>query len=321
MMAPRRASRVDRSERVAVFGKTKLCKFNILGVCSKGRECNFAHDASQLHNLPDLAKTRVCKTLISTGQCGNPDCLYAHNKDELREMPSAPEKTPAAERHQSYETAHAAQRPDVSSTLHDPRTLNFALAFGQAHSAQMQDPLMQAMMLQQMAAHLSMQAAMLQAQPSPAQFPAQQRESLQSSEPKARKILVDLSSLTSEPFKSDYKKVAVSAPASLPTDFTFDSFSGKMSPHNLESESLGALATFDVLKQPVGFGDRCETNKKNFQDAPVPQCLQGFTVKNTFLDFQPEQQACGMRAVQTYSGGLTFMTGSDDDDDSDSDNA
>ena len=31
--------------------KTKLCKFNVMGFCTKGRTCNFAHGASELANM------------------------------------------------------------------------------------------------------------------------------------------------------------------------------------------------------------------------------------------------------------------------------
>lgn len=77
----------DKTERIAVFEKTKMCKFHILGVCMKGDACRFAHEKGQLQALPDLQRTKLCKTLINTGQCDNPQCKYAHNKDELRPLP------------------------------------------------------------------------------------------------------------------------------------------------------------------------------------------------------------------------------------------
>lgn len=315
-MAPRRANQVDRSDRVAVFGKTKLCKFHVLGVCSKGTACNFAHEQNQLNHLPDLAKTRICKTLISTGQCSNPDCLYAHSKDELRDMPPAPEKVPAMERRQSHQTSHVAQ-------LHPMP--NFALAFGQGHSTQVQNPLAHAMMLQQMAAQLSMQAAILQAQPSvqpSAQFSAQQREIPRSTEPNGQKIPVELSILTSAPRQPEFTKIADAEPAKIHNIFTPDSTPCQMSPYNLERKRFGCLATFEVFDEPeenfsnsIDFDDKKGMDKKNFQDTLVPQHLPCVTVKNTFLNFHPEHRSDGMRAVQTYSGGLTFMTGQSDDDD------
>lgn len=81
---------VERGERIAVFERTKMCKFHILGVCTKGDNCRFAHDRHELQTLPDLQRTKLCKTLISTGECNNPACRYAHNKEELRPMPAAP---------------------------------------------------------------------------------------------------------------------------------------------------------------------------------------------------------------------------------------
>jgi len=69
---------------VGHFQKTRLCKFNILGVCTKGEQCVFAHGAEELRPLPDLTCTKLCKTLIDTGICADPQCSYAHNKEQLR---------------------------------------------------------------------------------------------------------------------------------------------------------------------------------------------------------------------------------------------
>jgi hypothetical protein len=61
-----------------------MCKFHIMGQCTRGTACVFAHSAAELQPTPDLTRTKLCKTLISTGKCQNPRCTYAHNKDELR---------------------------------------------------------------------------------------------------------------------------------------------------------------------------------------------------------------------------------------------
>jgi hypothetical protein len=90
---PRRARKTKEAqsnvgeERAAVFSKTKMCKFFILGQCTKGHECCFAHDNVELQLPPDLQRTKLCKTLINTGVCKDPNCSYAHNKVELRVVP------------------------------------------------------------------------------------------------------------------------------------------------------------------------------------------------------------------------------------------
>lgn len=96
---PRRGRRADREgskvaadsatreERTAAFSKTKMCKFHLLGVCTRGASCQFAHDREELQPLPDLFRTKLCKTLVSTGSCNDPQCRYAHNPDELRPVP------------------------------------------------------------------------------------------------------------------------------------------------------------------------------------------------------------------------------------------
>lgn len=156
----RRAGRADRSERTAVFGKTKLCKFHILGVCSKGAECNFAHEAVELNQLPDLAKTKVCKALINTGHCDDPECRYAHNKEELRETPSP---DPNSARLRAPAPGEGAMNLPNASSPAGPMNPNYGMVFGQSMNGMPQDPQAQAAVLQQLAAQLSMQAAMIQA--------------------------------------------------------------------------------------------------------------------------------------------------------------
>jgi len=74
----------DKTSRLCQFSKTKMCKFFVLGKCTKGTQCPFAHDSDEIRRLPDLRCTKLCKMLIQTGQCTNPSCSYAHSKEELR---------------------------------------------------------------------------------------------------------------------------------------------------------------------------------------------------------------------------------------------
>jgi len=95
-MAERRRNRVHvdaKSEATALgtgdlFMKTKLCKFQLLGMCTKGGLCPFAHEASEMKPLPDLSRTKLCKTLLHTGTCQNQGCTFAHDKGELRVVTS-----------------------------------------------------------------------------------------------------------------------------------------------------------------------------------------------------------------------------------------
>jgi len=62
-----------------------MCKFNLLGICSKGSACAFAHASDELKSRPDLSRTRLCRVFIQTGHCSNgKKCTFAHSKDELR---------------------------------------------------------------------------------------------------------------------------------------------------------------------------------------------------------------------------------------------
>lgn len=66
------------------FCKTKMCRFELMGMCTKGIECLFAHGVTELKALPDLRCTKLCKQHVETGECTNPVCTYAHSKAELR---------------------------------------------------------------------------------------------------------------------------------------------------------------------------------------------------------------------------------------------
>merc|ERR1719230_2512890 len=74
------------AQRSWPFSKTRMCKFNLLGMCVKGEQCLFAHSTEELQPLPDLSRTKLCKVLIDTGKCEDPECKYAHNKDQLRNV-------------------------------------------------------------------------------------------------------------------------------------------------------------------------------------------------------------------------------------------
>jgi len=70
----------------STFSKTKMCKFNILGKCERGTDCQWAHHASELRAAPDLQCTRLCKQMQSQGHCETPNCTFAHSKEELRKI-------------------------------------------------------------------------------------------------------------------------------------------------------------------------------------------------------------------------------------------
>lgn len=79
-----KGDKAGQPTRAWQFSKTKMCKFNLIGMCAKGEQCQFAHAAPELRSLPDLSCTKLCPTLIQTGSCDRKGCNYAHAKDELR---------------------------------------------------------------------------------------------------------------------------------------------------------------------------------------------------------------------------------------------
>ncbi|CAE8641189.1 unnamed protein product [Polarella glacialis] len=74
-------------ERAAAFMKTKMCKFYLLGQCTRGPSCQFAHNKFDLQPLPDLFRTKLCQELLAKGHCDDQYCRFAHNKEELRNAP------------------------------------------------------------------------------------------------------------------------------------------------------------------------------------------------------------------------------------------
>lgn len=65
--------------------KTRMCKFSILGKCSRGDKCNFAHTANDLQPQPDFYRTRPCLAILKSGWCRDGDaCKYAHSMEDIR---------------------------------------------------------------------------------------------------------------------------------------------------------------------------------------------------------------------------------------------
>eukprot|EP00971_Amphidinium_carterae_P096883 1918014-Amphidinium_carterae.1 len=74
----------DASNCSGLFHKTKLCKFNVIGACSKGSSCTFAHGAFEMQPMPDFHCTKLCPALLELGVCSNASCGFAHDSAEIR---------------------------------------------------------------------------------------------------------------------------------------------------------------------------------------------------------------------------------------------
>lgn len=69
----------------AQLRKTALCKFHMAGRCRMGTKCDFAHNASEIREGPNLNKTSLCATFMKGQTCKNSaQCPFAHGKRELR---------------------------------------------------------------------------------------------------------------------------------------------------------------------------------------------------------------------------------------------
>jgi len=124
------------------FTKTKMCKFELLGMCAKGPQCPFAHGGGELRPLPDLRCTKMCRELLHTGTCSNPSCAYAHNREDLRatmQWPTATMRTRRVRAGQTLKGAHAGSdakvdRPAVASKRVDQTGKSDAAAWREAEA-------------------------------------------------------------------------------------------------------------------------------------------------------------------------------------------
>lgn len=81
---PRTRHGSQDQRHMGCFAKTKLCKFHLMGSCTRGRQCQFAHGQEEVQPLPNFTRTKLCKALRETGVCEDKKCLYAHSIEELR---------------------------------------------------------------------------------------------------------------------------------------------------------------------------------------------------------------------------------------------
>jgi len=64
--------------QTSVLRKTKMCRFNAIGKCQKGKACGFAHATTELRPMPDLSYTKICPLLRKSGSCDDSCCRFAH---------------------------------------------------------------------------------------------------------------------------------------------------------------------------------------------------------------------------------------------------
>jgi len=102
-----------------IFHRTIMCKFHLMGSCTRGRACTFAHGSRDLRQKPDLFCTQLCKDYMRTGRCANKDeCRFAHGHAELRcamqTKPSATVNQKAVESLQGM-GAHGTEWPRIET--------------------------------------------------------------------------------------------------------------------------------------------------------------------------------------------------------------
>jgi len=84
-MQPQALDQKPQSKDTAGFEKTVMCVFFSKGLCTRGPDCTFAHDSSQVRAKPDLIRTSLCRQFMKKGFCKNAEaCKYAHGKQQLR---------------------------------------------------------------------------------------------------------------------------------------------------------------------------------------------------------------------------------------------
>ncbi|CAJ1339722.1 unnamed protein product [Effrenium voratum] len=117
-----RLARDEEEHRIDVHKRTRLCKFFLMGSCTRGAGCNFAHGARQLRTQPDFSKTRLCAEFMESGTCPSKDCKFAHGRHELR--PGELKRKPKAEKTQP---PPAATPVKTVHSLHEQAALRLVL--------------------------------------------------------------------------------------------------------------------------------------------------------------------------------------------------
>eukprot|EP00930_Biecheleria_cincta_P100081 TRINITY_DN91696_c0_g1_i1.p1 TRINITY_DN91696_c0_g1~~TRINITY_DN91696_c0_g1_i1.p1 ORF type:complete len:350 (+),score=64.71 TRINITY_DN91696_c0_g1_i1:95-1051(+) len=71
----------------ALCKRTRMCKFNLIGACKRGKTCVFAHSEADLQEEPNLEKTKMCTSFSLSGTCKwGTSCRFAHGPRELRQQ-------------------------------------------------------------------------------------------------------------------------------------------------------------------------------------------------------------------------------------------
>eukprot|EP00448_Togula_jolla_P000331 CAMPEP_0170612688 /NCGR_PEP_ID=MMETSP0224-20130122/23860_1 /TAXON_ID=285029 /ORGANISM="Togula jolla, Strain CCCM 725" /LENGTH=202 /DNA_ID=CAMNT_0010938215 /DNA_START=45 /DNA_END=653 /DNA_ORIENTATION=+ len=114
---PVAGSRVSAQRHVSLFHRTKMCNFNALGRCLRGKVCRYAHSVDELNPYPNLACTKMCQTLLQDGVCNDEECMFAHSRGDLRDpyRPAAVQKLQvrAGNKLDHVVAVKLQQRPDV----------------------------------------------------------------------------------------------------------------------------------------------------------------------------------------------------------------
>lgn len=320
----------SRVERTAVFGKTKMCKFYILGVCARGSDCAFAHDATEMNQMPDLSRTKICKTLINTGDCDDPECTYAHNKEELRSVPGvsggakgggegykAPVNANAIAQGQHANPMAAGIPPAFAGPSLDPAQ---ALALQQWMAMQMSQ-------MQMMAAAAQSQA---QGQNAPNSYNFAAAALAQGAAP-GQPFLYDAlfqgggnpagafaaamagtpqpstaSSSQAQPLTPQAKAPSSSAPKKVPRPAKADLVKKVERPGGTTINPCCPMCGYEFLPD-ANFCRGCGQKRPAAVANPVP-----YKVKNTFIDVQDSFQGSplgGLRTVQSAAGCLYSIAG------------
>ncbi len=84
------------SRRTTLYTKTKMCKFELFGVCRYGKDCNYAHSPDEIKRLPDFERTSFCKIFLKDGKCYyNETCPHPRTWEHLHCKPFQKKHSPS----------------------------------------------------------------------------------------------------------------------------------------------------------------------------------------------------------------------------------
>lgn len=122
------AGTAHSTDKRIVLYKTEMCRtFEETGICKYGVKCQFAHDRTELRNIPrhPRYKTEICRTFWEQGQCPyGKRCCFIHTENSVAQaaQSSMENQTPTED-----PVLNQTEESRILNRLHKPDTVGSSL--------------------------------------------------------------------------------------------------------------------------------------------------------------------------------------------------